>query len=74
MRGHSQNKKWEKRRKVASKSRLGKDECIFFHEEGHWKKYCPKLKKKDKCKFMSDGCVLERGGDSSDFEFCLVGH
>ena len=72
MRGHSQNKKWEKRRKVASKSRLGKDECIFFHEEGHWKKDCPKLKKKDKGKFMSDGCVLERGGDSSDFELCLV--
>ena len=23
---------------------------------------------------MSDACVIERGGDSSDFGFCLVGH
>ena len=27
VRGHSQNKKWEKRGKVTSKSTLGKDEC-----------------------------------------------
>ena len=46
VRGHNQNKKWETRGKVTSKSRLGKDECAFFHEEGHWKKDCPKLKKK----------------------------
>ena len=44
------------------------------HEEGHWKKYCPKLKKKDKGKYVSNACVIERGGDSSDYEFCLVGH
>ena len=23
---------------------------------------------------MSDACVIERSGDSSDSEFCLVGH
>ena len=23
---------------------------------------------------MSDACVIERGGDSSDFRFCLVSH
>ena len=74
MRGRSQNKKWEKRGKVTSKSILGKDECAFCHEEGHWKKGCPKLKKKDKGKSMSDACVIEHGGDSSDFEFCLVGY
>ena len=59
---------------MTSKSRLRKDECAFCHEEGHWKKDCPKLKKKDKKKSMSDACVIERGGDSSDSEFYLVGH
>ena len=48
VRGRSQNKKWEKRGKVRSKRRLGKDECAFCHEKGHWKKDCLKLKKKDK--------------------------
>ena len=51
------------------KSRLGKDECAFYHEKGHWKKDCFKLKKKDKSKSMSDVCVIERGGDSSDLSF-----
>ena len=23
---------------------------------------------------MFNACVIERGGNSSDFEFCLVGH
>ena len=46
----------------------------FCHEEGLWKKDCPKLKKKDKGKTMSDACVIERGGDSSDSKFCLVSH
>ena len=44
------------------------------HEKGHWKKNCPKLKKNDKGKSMFDAYVIENGGDSSDFEFCLVGH
>ena len=56
------------------KSKLEKDECAFCYEERYWKKYYPKLKKKDKGKSMSDACVIKRGGDSSDFEFCLVGH
>ena len=34
MRGHSQNKKWEKRGKVTSNSRLEKDECVFCHRRG----------------------------------------
>ena len=46
----------------------------FCHEEGHWKKDSPKLKKKDKGKSMSNVCVIERDGDSIDSEFCLVGH
>ena len=56
------------------KGRLGKHECAFYHEVGHWKKDCPKLKKKDKGKSISNACVIEHGGDSSDFVFCLVGH
>ena len=51
--------------------------CIFFHENGHLEKDCPKLKMKDKGKSIFDACVVERGGDSSDSsdsEFCLVGH
>ena len=74
MRGRSQNKKWEKKGKVTLKGRLGKDECAFCHEEGHWKKDCPKLKKKDKGKSMSDACVIEHGGDSNYSELCLVGY
>ena len=74
VRGHSQNKKWETRGSVTSKSRLGKYECAFCHEKGHWKKDCPKLKKKDKGNSMSNACVIEYGGDSSDFEFFLVCH
>ena len=53
VRGRSQNKKWETRGKMTSKGRLGKDEWVFCHEEGRWKKDCPKLKKKDKGKSMS---------------------
>ena len=61
IRGHNQNKKWEKKGKVTSKSRLGRDKCAFCHENGHWKKDCPKLIKKDKGKSIFDACVIERG-------------
>ena len=65
-----QNKKWETRGNMTSKSKLEKDECAFCHEKGHWKKDCPK----DKGKSMSNACVIERGGDSSDSKLCLVAH
>ena len=58
---------------MTSKNRLEKYECVFCHEE-HWKKNCPKLKKKDKGKSMSNACVIKRGSDSSDSEFYLIGH
>ena len=34
---------------------------FFCHENDHWNKDCPKLKKKDKGKFMFDACVIEHG-------------
>ena len=46
VRGRSQNKKWKKWGKVTSKSRLGKYECVFYHEKWHWKKDYHNLKKK----------------------------
>ena len=64
----------DKRGNVTSKRILKKSECAFCHEEGHWKKACPKLKNKYKSKSMSNACVIDFGGDSSDSKFCLVGH
>ena len=41
---HGDNKN---RSKSQSRGRsLGRDECAFCHEKGHWKKDCPKLKDK----------------------------
>ena len=74
MRGCSQNKKREKGGKVTSKSRLGKYECAFCHEKGHWKKDCHKLKKKIRARLCLMHVSLSVGGDSSNSEFCLVSH
>ena len=47
-RGRSQSQKKGRSWRSRSKSRPAKDECAFCHEKGHWKKDCPKLKKKGK--------------------------
>lgn len=49
-RNHNSRKKFQSRQRGSSKSRrsLGKDECAFCHEKGHWKKDCPKLQNKNK--------------------------
>ncbi|KAL4341388.1 hypothetical protein GQ457_08G037140 [Hibiscus cannabinus] len=67
-RGRSKSQKPKVRGRLKSKSRLGKDECAFFHEKGHWKKDCPKLKKKGKV--APDACVAEH--NTSDSEISLV--
>ncbi|KAL6226184.1 hypothetical protein ACLB2K_000147 [Fragaria x ananassa] len=43
-------KKFHSRPRGNSKNRrsLGRDECAFCHEQGHWKKDCPKLKNRNK--------------------------
>ncbi|KAE8707953.1 putative beta-1,3-galactosyltransferase 20 [Hibiscus syriacus] len=65
-RSKSQKPKWRGRSK--SKSGLRKDECAFFHEKSHWKKDCPKLKKKGKA--APDACVVEH--DAHDSNISLV--
>ena len=71
LRGRSQSRKPNKKGRSQSRGRLGKDECAFCREKGHWKKDCPKLKKKDKGKGVFDACVAKSDDDDSDF--ALVG-
>ena len=68
VRGRSYTRKKTQKGRSKSKSRLGKDECAFCHEKGHWKKNCPKLKNKGKA--AVDACVAKH--DTSDSELSLV--
>ncbi|KAG8503986.1 hypothetical protein CXB51_002302 [Gossypium anomalum] len=68
VRGRSYTRRKTQKGKLKSKSRLGKDECAFCHEKGHWKKNCPKLKNKGKA--VVDAYVAKH--DTSDSELSLV--
>jgi hypothetical protein len=59
------------RQQNQSKGRGGiaKDECAFCHEKGHWKKDCPKLKKKGKA--LQDVNVAECK-DEAESDISLV--
>ncbi|PHT38518.1 Potassium transporter 5 [Capsicum baccatum] len=57
-RGHQQSQAKRRRRRSKSKDRaVAKDECAFCQEKGHWKKDCPKLKKKGKS--LQDANIAE---------------
>nr|GFA62685.1 retrovirus-related Pol polyprotein from transposon TNT 1-94 [Tanacetum cinerariifolium] len=47
VKGRLQKKGIDKRWRSKSRQRLSKDACAFFHERGHWKRDCPRLKTKD---------------------------
>ena len=59
MRGRSPNQRRENRDKLKSRSRydnhsLTRDQCVFCKQTCHWKKACPKLKKKNKMNEKSE--------------------
>jgi len=61
-RGRQQSQTKGRRGRSKSKGRaVANDECAFCHEKGHWKKYCPKLKKKGKA--LQDANVVECKSD-----------
>ena len=61
-RGHQQSQTKGRRWRTKSKGRaVAKDECVFCHEKGHWKKDCPKLQKKGKA--PQDANVAEGKSD-----------
>nr|KYP39598.1 Retrovirus-related Pol polyprotein from transposon TNT 1-94 [Cajanus cajan] len=53
-----------KKKRSKSKAKVGKDECAFCREKGHWKKDCPKLKNKGQSKTVADSNVAEYVDDS----------
>ena len=69
-RGRQQSQSKGRRGRSKSKSRVAKDECAFCREKGHWKKDCPKLKKKGKA--PQDVNVAECKSDAeSDFSLAV---
>ena len=71
MRSFSGKKKSLSRPGGTSKGRksLERDECVFCHNKGHWKKDCPRLKTKDKV--SSEANVAELENDFSDFSLTI---
>ena len=73
MRGRSQSQSKGRKWKSKPTAKLGKDECAFCREKGHWKKDCPKLKKsKADGKKVADANVAECSDDSSDFSLAVT--
>ncbi|CDP17738.1 unnamed protein product [Coffea canephora] len=69
-RGRQQSQSKGRRGWSKSISRVAKDECAFCREKGHWKKDCPKLKKKGKA--PQDVNVAECKSDAeSDFSLAV---
>jgi len=75
VRGRSPNQRGENRGRSKSRSRysnrsLTRDQCAFCKETGHWKKNCPKLKKKNKMMEklgkLSEVNVVKSHGNESD--------
>ena len=71
VRGRSEHKKSGRRGRLRSKSKgstkrkIGKYECVFCRNKGHWKKDCPLLKNKDKKD--SNANVAHSTDEDSDF-------
>ena len=73
LRGRSQSQSKGKKGKSKSKAKVGKDECAFCREKGHWKKDCPKLKKaKADGKTVADANVAEYNDGNSDFSLVVT--
>ena len=69
-RGRQQSQSNGKRRKSKGRA-VAKDECSFCKEKGHWKKDCPKLKKKGKT--PQDANVAECNSEAeSDFSLSMT--
>ncbi|KAL1564751.1 retrovirus-related pol polyprotein [Salvia divinorum] len=61
-RDRQQSRSKERRGRSKLKRKAAKDECAFCYEKGHWKKDCPKLKKKGKA--PQDANVAECKNDA----------
>src|ERR1043165_1426315 len=64
VRGRQRSQAKGKKQRSKSKSKLSKDECAFCHEKGHWRKDCPKLKKKAQSDKEKTVAVAEYNNDS----------
>ena len=75
VRGRFEHKKSSRRSRSRSKSKestkrkIGKDECAFCCNKGHWKKDCPLLKNKDK----KDSNANVAHSTDEDSDFALTG-